>query len=95
MERRRIEGDLHDGARQRLVALTMTLGLAPLDARRGPSPISWPSPTTRRARSSRSRANFSTAPPEGPGGPRTADSGRGLGPRTRAAVSDAADLSRS
>ncbi|MEU2231185.1 sensor histidine kinase [Streptomyces vietnamensis] len=31
-ERRRIERDLHDGAQQRLVALTMTLGLARLDA---------------------------------------------------------------
>jgi signal transduction histidine kinase len=35
-ERRRIERDLHDGAQQRLVALTMTLGLARLDAPRGP-----------------------------------------------------------
>ncbi|MFJ2867859.1 sensor histidine kinase [Kitasatospora sp. NPDC087314] len=31
-ERRRIERDLHDGAQQRLVALSMTLGLASLDA---------------------------------------------------------------
>ncbi|MEU2283085.1 sensor domain-containing protein [Streptomyces sp. NPDC013178] len=31
-ERRRVERDLHDGAQQRLVALTMTLGLARLDA---------------------------------------------------------------
>ncbi|MFD4377328.1 sensor domain-containing protein [Streptomyces sp. NPDC058486] len=31
-ERRRIERDLHDGAQHRLVALTMTLGLARLDA---------------------------------------------------------------
>ena len=31
VERRRIERDLHDGAQQRLVALTMTLGLARLD----------------------------------------------------------------
>ncbi|WP_055554428.1 sensor histidine kinase, partial [Streptomyces kanamyceticus] len=31
-ERRRIERDLHDGAQQRLVALTMTLGLARMDA---------------------------------------------------------------
>ncbi|MER7582163.1 sensor domain-containing protein [Kitasatospora sp. NPDC097691] len=31
-ERRRIERDLHDGAQQRLVALTMVLGLARLDA---------------------------------------------------------------
>jgi signal transduction histidine kinase len=31
LERRRIERDLHDGAQQRLVALTMTLGLARLD----------------------------------------------------------------
>ncbi|WP_330452729.1 MULTISPECIES: sensor domain-containing protein [unclassified Streptomyces] len=31
-ERRRIERDLHDGAQQRIVALTMTLGLARLDA---------------------------------------------------------------
>ncbi|MGW0469844.1 histidine kinase [Streptomyces coeruleorubidus] len=30
-ERRRIERDLHDGAQQRLVALTMKLGLATLD----------------------------------------------------------------
>ncbi|WP_405531115.1 sensor domain-containing protein [Streptomyces avidinii] len=35
-ERRRIERDLHDGAQQRLVALTMTLGLARLDAAAGP-----------------------------------------------------------
>jgi signal transduction histidine kinase len=31
VERRRIERDLHDGAQQRLVALTMTLGLAELE----------------------------------------------------------------
>ncbi|MBD9702303.1 sensor histidine kinase [Streptomyces caniscabiei] len=31
-ERRRIERDLHDGAQQRLVSLSMTLGLARLDA---------------------------------------------------------------
>ena len=31
VERRRIERDLHDGAQQRLVALTMKLGLARLD----------------------------------------------------------------
>ncbi|MFF6808523.1 sensor histidine kinase [Streptomyces sp. NPDC012403] len=35
-ERRRIERDLHDGAQQRLVALTMTLGLARLEAPPGP-----------------------------------------------------------
>ncbi|MFJ8077322.1 sensor domain-containing protein [Streptomyces sp. NPDC096176] len=35
-ERRRIERDLHDGAQQRLVALTMTLGMARLDAPPGP-----------------------------------------------------------
>ncbi|MDT9689216.1 sensor domain-containing protein [Streptomyces sp. P9(2023)] len=35
-ERRRIERDLHDGAQQRLVALTMTLGIARLDAPAGP-----------------------------------------------------------
>lgn len=35
-ERRRIERDLHDGAQQRLVALTVTLGLARLDAPPGP-----------------------------------------------------------
>jgi signal transduction histidine kinase len=35
-ERRRIERDLHDGAQQRLVALTMTLGLARLDTPPGP-----------------------------------------------------------
>lgn len=34
-ERRRIERDLHDGAQQRLVALTMRLGLARLDAEPG------------------------------------------------------------
>ncbi|MFI2613388.1 sensor histidine kinase [Streptomyces sp. NPDC018584] len=34
-ERRRIERDLHDGAQQRLVALTMRLGLARLDAAPG------------------------------------------------------------
>ncbi|MGW5736076.1 MULTISPECIES: sensor histidine kinase [Streptomyces] len=37
-ERRRIERDLHDGAQQRLVALTMALGLARLDAPPG-SPL--------------------------------------------------------
>lgn len=37
-ERRRIERDLHDGAQQRLVALSMTLGLARLDAPAG-SPL--------------------------------------------------------
>lgn len=37
-ERRRIERDLHDGAQQRLVALTMSLGLARLDADPG-SPL--------------------------------------------------------
>ncbi len=35
VERRRIERDLHDGAQQRLVALTMNLGLAKLDAEPG------------------------------------------------------------
>ena len=35
-ERRRIERDLHDGAQQRLVALTMTLGRAELDVPDGP-----------------------------------------------------------
>ena len=35
-ERARIERDLHDGAQQRLVALTMMLGLARLDAPEGP-----------------------------------------------------------
>ncbi|MFJ5179759.1 sensor histidine kinase [Streptomyces griseoviridis] len=35
-ERRRIERDLHDGAQQRLVGLTMALGLARLDAPPGP-----------------------------------------------------------
>ena len=39
-ERRRIERDLHDGVQQRLVALTMTLGRAELDVRRGPG--RWP-----------------------------------------------------
>ncbi|MQY13937.1 hypothetical protein SRB5_40970 [Streptomyces sp. RB5] len=34
-ERRRIERDLHDGAQQRLVALSMTLGLARLDTEPG------------------------------------------------------------
>ena len=38
VERRRIERDLHDGAQQRLVALTMTLGLASLELREGPGP---------------------------------------------------------
>ncbi|WP_459755848.1 sensor histidine kinase [Streptomyces sennicomposti] len=37
-ERRRIERDLHDGAQQQLVALTMTLGLAELELRGGDSP---------------------------------------------------------
>ena len=36
-ERRRIERDLHDGAQQRLVALTMSLGLARLDLPAGPA----------------------------------------------------------
>ncbi|MEU1468676.1 sensor domain-containing protein [Streptomyces sp. NPDC005761] len=35
-ERRRIERDLHDGAQQRLVALSMTLGLARLEAQEEP-----------------------------------------------------------
>ncbi|MEH0515962.1 sensor domain-containing protein [Streptomyces sp. B21-079] len=35
-ERRRIERDLHDGAQQRLVALTMALGLARMDSPPGP-----------------------------------------------------------
>jgi signal transduction histidine kinase len=35
-ERRRLERDLHDGAQQRLVAVTMMLGLARLDAPPGP-----------------------------------------------------------
>ncbi|RPF44556.1 signal transduction histidine kinase [Streptomyces sp. Ag109_G2-6] len=35
-ERRRIERDLHDGAQQQLVALSMTLGLAELELRRAP-----------------------------------------------------------
>ncbi|MFF5444237.1 sensor histidine kinase [Streptomyces sp. NPDC012888] len=37
-ERRRIERDLHDGAQQELVALTMTLGLAELELRGQDSP---------------------------------------------------------
>ncbi|GFH37911.1 sensor histidine kinase [Streptomyces pacificus] len=37
-ERRRIERDLHDGAQQRLVALSMTLGLAELELRGQDSP---------------------------------------------------------
>ncbi|MEV5704713.1 sensor domain-containing protein [Actinoallomurus sp. NPDC052274] len=36
-ERRRIERDLHDGAQQRLVALSMSLGLARLDLPPGPA----------------------------------------------------------
>jgi len=36
-ERRRIERDLHDGAQQRLVALTMTLGQAELELGDGPA----------------------------------------------------------
>jgi signal transduction histidine kinase len=36
-ERRRIERDLHDGAQQRLVALSMSLGLARLDLPTGPA----------------------------------------------------------
>ncbi|MEV0269289.1 sensor domain-containing protein [Hamadaea sp. NPDC050747] len=36
-ERRRIERDLHDGAQQRLVALTMTLGRAELELAGGPA----------------------------------------------------------
>jgi signal transduction histidine kinase len=36
-ERRRIERDLHDGVQQRLVALTMTLGSAELEAPPGPA----------------------------------------------------------
>jgi signal transduction histidine kinase len=38
VERRRIERDLHDGAQQRLVALTMTLGLAELELGDAPGP---------------------------------------------------------
>jgi signal transduction histidine kinase len=41
IERRRIERDLHDGAQQRLVALTMQLGIARLEASAG-SPVSEP-----------------------------------------------------
>jgi signal transduction histidine kinase len=41
IERRRIERDLHDGAQQRLVALTMQLGLARLEAPAG-SPVNEP-----------------------------------------------------
>jgi len=37
IERRRIERDLHDGVQQRLVALTMTLGSAELEATEGPA----------------------------------------------------------
>ncbi|WP_405801789.1 sensor histidine kinase [Streptomyces sp. NBC_01506] len=37
-ERRRIERDLHDGAQQQLVALTMTLGLAEMELRESGSP---------------------------------------------------------
>jgi signal transduction histidine kinase len=37
MERRRIERDLHDGAQQRLVSLSMKLGLARLDLPDGPA----------------------------------------------------------
>lgn len=37
-ERRRIERDLHDGAQQQLVALTMTLGLAELELKESGSP---------------------------------------------------------
>jgi signal transduction histidine kinase len=40
IERRRIERDLHDGAQQRLVALTMSLGLARLDLPAG-SPAAY------------------------------------------------------
>ncbi|MFL6075093.1 MAG: sensor histidine kinase [Mycobacteriales bacterium] len=36
-ERRRIERDLHDGAQQRIVSLSMTLGLARLDLPSGPA----------------------------------------------------------
>lgn len=39
-ERRRIERDLHDGAQQQLVALSMTLGLAELELRGQDSPAS-------------------------------------------------------
>jgi len=38
VERRRIERDLHDGAQQRLVALTMTLGLTELELVDAPGP---------------------------------------------------------
>ncbi|RYI99506.1 MAG: sensor histidine kinase, partial [Actinomycetales bacterium] len=37
VERRRIERDLHDGAQQRLVALTMSLGQAELELEDGPA----------------------------------------------------------
>ncbi|MFJ3925920.1 sensor histidine kinase [Streptomyces sp. NPDC090022] len=47
-ERRRIERDLHDGAQQQLVALSMTLGLAELELRGQDSPAS---PYLARARS--------------------------------------------
>ncbi|OEJ93928.1 sensor histidine kinase [Streptomyces thermolilacinus] len=46
-ERRRIERDLHDGAQQQLVALSMTLGLAELELREQDSPAA---PLVARAR---------------------------------------------
>lgn len=51
-ERRRIERDLHDGAQQQLVALTMTLGLAELELRGQDSgaALSSAGPGTRPAR---------------------------------------------
>ncbi len=46
-ERRRIERDLHDGAQQRLVALSMTLGLARLEKPAEPWAACWSGPTTK------------------------------------------------
>ena len=47
-ERRRIERDLHDGAQQRLVSLTLQLGLARLDLPAdSPAAGPWPPPTSR------------------------------------------------
>ena len=73
-ERQRIERDLHDGAQPRLVALTMTLGMAKtkIDSIRTGRRNSSPKPTPRRRASSPNSANWhaESTPPSSP----TADS---------------------
>jgi signal transduction histidine kinase len=79
IERRRIERDLHDGAQQRLVALTMTLGLAELEH---DDPAATRALVTRAAAQSRAAcaasipgsSPISACPPPSPNSPRAAAS---------------------